>query len=74
MRNGLNQPKGPNLLRGHRRVRLLLLDYLLKVKARDLVADDDATSIQSAVPAHAEVMAIDRGAGGKTRPGLRPLS
>lgn len=32
------------------------------------VADDDATSVQPAVPAHAEVVAIDRGARGKGRP------
>jgi hypothetical protein len=32
------------------------------------VADDDATSVQPAVPARAEVVAIDRGARGKARP------
>jgi hypothetical protein len=42
---------------------------------RDLkhVADDDATPVQSAVPAHAEVVAVDRGGGGKARPGFRSL-
>jgi hypothetical protein len=32
------------------------------------VADDDATSVQPVVPAHAEVVAIDRGARGKACP------